>query len=497
MSASKFDAWRCAVCGYIHRGDEPPADCPVCGVSKEEFEGYQDPATEPTQVQAKRWRCTVCGYIHEGDGPPESCVLCGADQGQFEAAEEESVEAASNVAGHIVVLGGGIAGVSAAEAARKAAPQARITLLSREERYPYYRLNLTRYLAGEVVPDALPIHREEWYAEQRVELQRGVSAMRVDPAKREVELRGGDRLNYDKLILACGAHAFVPPIPGAERNGVMTLRTAGEAERILDAVKGGARVVCIGGGLLGLETAGALARQQADVTVLEGHESLMPRQLDPQAGKLLARHLGTVGVKLVMPARVKELVGEEHVSGVLLEGGDTVPADLVILATGVRSNTHLARQAGLNVKHGIVIDNRLFTSNPDILAAGDSAEHAGVLYGNWFVAQSQGSLAGTNAAGKVAEFGGVPRSHTLKVLGLDTFSIGQFVPQDGSYTCVAGEGEGTYSGFVFQDNVMVGANLMGDTRLAGAVKHAIETRADYSALLRKSPSAQDVLKQLG
>jgi len=496
MDPAQDKAWHCSVCGYVHHGGGPPEDCPVCGVSKEEFEAYEEPRTAAAKPTARRWRCTVCSYIHDGDGPPESCTLCGADRSQFEPAEDETAPAASGNTAHIVILGAGIAGVSAAESVRRCAPQARITVLSREDRLPYYRLNLTRYLAGEVDAEALPVHPEGWYAEQRIELRKGADAVRLDPGKREVELRGGEHLSFDKLVLTCGAHAFVPPIPGAQRGGVMSLRTTDEADRILAAVRSGARVVCIGGGLLGLETAGALARQKADVTVLESHSSLMPRQLNPQAGQLLAQHLSTVGVKLRMPARVKELVGGERVTGVLLEEGDTVPADLVILATGVRSNTHLARQAGLSVRQGIVVDNRLTTSHPDVLAAGDSAEHAGVLYGNWFVAQAQGSLAGMNAAGQVADFGGVPRSHTLKVLGMDTFSIGQFVPQDGSYVCVAKEGEGSYAGFVFHDNVLVGANLMGDTRLAGTVKKAIEARTDCSSLLLGSPSADEVVCRL-
>ena len=493
MAAPSSKAWRCSVCGYIHRGDAPPEECPVCGAPASDFEGYTEPGPPgAATASAKRWHCAVCHYQHESPEPPAECPLCGAARQQFEPAAEEAQAAVAGQAVRVVIVGGGIAGVSAAEALRKAAPAARITLLSKESEPPYYRLNLTRYLAGEVTRAELPLHAPGWYAEQRIELRSGAEAARLDLEGHAVVLRGDERLSFEKLILTSGAHPFVPPIPGAQREGVLSLRTAADADRILDAARAGARCVCIGGGLLGLETAGGLARRGADVTVLESFGHLMPSQLDPRAGALLARHLAKIGVKLRAAVHAKELVGDERVAGVALEEGGTVPADLVVLATGVRPNSCLARQAGLNVKKGVVVDNLLRTSHPDVLAAGDAAEHLGLLYGNWFVAQYQGSIAGMNAAGLNVEFGGVPRSHTLKVLGLDTFSIGQFLPQDGSYRAVAEEVDGKYFGFVFRDGVLVGANLVGSAALAGALKKAIETRTDFSGLLEKHPSAGEI-----
>jgi nitrite reductase (NADH) large subunit len=493
MATSSSQAWRCSVCGYIHRGDAPPEECPVCGAPASDFEGYTEPGP-PTAAPAavRRWRCTVCNYQHEGPEPPEDCPLCGAARERFEPAAEEAPAAAAGRAVRVVIVGGGIAGVSAAEALRKAAPEAAITLLSKETEPPYYRLNLTRYLAGEVTRAELPLHPAGWYDEQRIELRGGAEVARLDLEGRAVLLRGGERLPYEKLILTSGAHPFVPPVVGASREGVISLRTAADADRILEAARAGARCVCIGGGLLGLETAGGLARQGADVTVLESFGHLMPSQLDPRAGALLARRLAEIGVQLRASVHAKELVGDERVAGVALEEGGTVPADLVILATGVRPNSYLARQAGLNVKKGVVVDNLLRTSHPDVLAAGDAAEHLGLLYGNWYVAQYQGSIAGMNAAGLGVEFGGVPRSHTLKVLGLDTFSIGQFVPQDGSYRAFAEEADGRYFSLVFRDGLLVGANLVGSAALTGVVKKAIESRTDFSGLLAKRPSAGEV-----
>jgi len=484
-------SWRCSVCGYVHRGTEPPGECPVCGVPRSGFEPCAELVPPVAVAAPRRWRCVVCGYVHEGPEPPETCPVCDAPRGAFEPAAEEAAPAAASTA-RIVIVGAGIAGVAAAEAARKAAPGAPVLLLSRDAELPYYRINLTRYLAGEVRGEDLPLHPGGWYADRGIDLRRGVEVEHLDVAGRAVKLRGGESVAYDRLILAAGAHPFVPPVPGASREGVFSLRTVGDGERILAAVRPGIRVACIGGGLLGLETAGALVRRGADVTVLEGHGSLMPAQLDPRAGALLAAHLRKLGIRVRFSVHAKEMAGPDRVTGVLLEEGETVPADLVILATGVRPNSWLARQAGLEAARGVRVDSRLRTSHPDIFAAGDVAEHQGVLYGNWYVAQFQGGIAGMNAAGLDVEFGGVPRSHTLKVLGIDTFSIGQFVPADGSSRAVAGEADGKYASFVFRDGLLVGANLVGDASLAGAVKKAIEARRDCAALLAGGPSAADV-----
>jgi nitrite reductase (NADH) large subunit len=424
--------------------------------------------------------------------------VCGAGKDSFERlAKEPGASAISSKALRVVIIGASAAGLAAAEAARKAAPQAEVTLLSKEHSLPYNRINLTRYLAGEVRREELVIHPENWYRDQQIALHQGSETKFLDLQAKQVELTGGQKLSFDKLILANGAHPFVPPIPGAERKGVLSLRTLEDAEQILDWAKKGGRCVCIGGGLLSLETAGALARRGIEVTVLESFGHLMPRQLDPQAGAMLARHLETIGVKVRWAVRAKEILGTDKATGILLEENcEVLNADLVIIAAGVRSNVYLAKQAKLAVQNGVVVDNFLQSSHPDVFAAGDVAEHQGLLYGNWSVAQFQGSIAGMNAAGGQVEFGGVPRSHTLKVLGLDTFSIGRFLPQDGSFIQVAEEYDGKYCSFVFRDNKLVGANLVGSASLAMAVKKAIENKIDCSKLLGdKSASAiEDFLK---
>ncbi len=430
----------------------------------------------------KAWRCLVCGYVHRGDEPPETCPVCGAPASDFEpyaeSAAPETVETAKAV--RVVIVGAGIAGLSAAESVRKTSPDAPVTLLSQEDELPYYRLNLTRLLAGEIDEAALPIHPASWYDENRIELIRGGEVVRLDVEGRAVELADGRAIAWEKLILASGASAWVPPLAGADLDGVRVLRSVADARGLAGMVRPGLRVVCIGGGILGLETAGAFARRGAEVTLLEGHDFLMPRQLCRRAGDVLGEYVEGLGIKLRRNARTKAIVGDRRAEGVELEDGSKLDADVVVVATGVRSNTRLAKGAGLEVNQGILVDHRLAASHPDVHAAGDAAEHGGVLYGSWHAAQYQGSIAGMNAAGSSVEFGGLPRSHTLKVLGLDMTSVGRFEPADGNERAVEDESGRNYRRFVFHGTRLVGGILLGDTGLASKLSKAVEQEMVFS-----------------
>ncbi|MEI7835089.1 MAG: FAD-dependent oxidoreductase [Planctomycetota bacterium] len=496
MSEPTELAWRCGVCGYIHRGANPPENCPVCGAARSDFEPYRPPSAPPPGEPTDGWRCTNCGYVHKASGAPDECPLCGAGKGDFIPAAPATTATPARTGGTVVVVGAGIAGLSAVEALREASPKTRIVLLARESHLPYYRLNLTRYLAGQFAREELPLHPASWYDDNRVELLTGLEATGLSPQEHSLQLSDGRAISYDKLILTAGAHPFVPPLPGAALAGVHSVRTVDDADAILSALRPGVRCVCIGGGILGIETAAGLARRGAAVVLLESHPWLMPRQLNRRAGELLADFVVAAGVQLITEARTRELVGSDRVTGVSLEDGRTVPCDLVVLATGVRPNSHLARKAALEVNQGVVVDNCLATSAPDILAAGDVCEHHGVLYGNWAAAQYQGSIAGMNAAGLGVEFGGIPRSNTLKVLGVDMVSTGQFEPADGSFLVAERQADGAYFRFVLHDGLLVGAVMLGEASLAGRIKKAIESRRDFSAVLAGGATVQGVVDHL-
>lgn len=497
MSNPDSKAWLCPVCGYIHHGPEPPEMCPVCGSPKEVFEPYQTPAKPAAQSRVTRWRCLNCNYVHSGDEPPDVCPVCGAPTDCFEPLSEGEKETAqARSAGKIVIVGAGIAGLAAAEAARTSSPDAEILLIAKETSLPYYRLNLTRYLAGEINETELSVKPEDWFTENRIQLLLGDEVSKLKLDQKAVELHKGGDQAFDKLILTVGAHPFIPPFPGAQRDGVTSLRTLADAQRILQSDLKGKKCTCIGGGLLGLETAGALAQQGAKVTLLEGHGWLLPRQLNRRAGEILAGHVAGSGIELRTKARTREILGDERVRGLLLEDKRVIDTDLVVVATGIRTNSYLGRMAGLDVNQGIVVDNLLRTSHPDVFAAGDVAEHHGNIYGTWGPAQFQGSIAGMNALGANVEFGGIPRSNALKVLQLELFSVGQIEPVDGSYETIENEGDRGFFSFVFRDTHLVGAILLGDAKLASRVKKAIESKGDFSDVLLKRPTADDVLKFL-
>ena len=484
-------AWRCSVCGYIHRGAEPPELCPICGAPQNQFELWQDPTQPPPAASSQKWRCLICSYVHDSIEPPDICPVCGATANHFDPLSETAkATPEAQPGGPFVIVGGGIAGVAAVESLRQLSATSEITLVSKETELPYLRLNLTRYLAGEIGAPQLPIHPKSWYEKQNVRLLLGVEARAIRPEDQTVELSDGTVLTFERLLLAAGAHPFIPPFPGTHRQGVTTLRTVEDGDRILRAAEeDGAKCVCIGGGILGLETAAALARRGADVTLLEGHGWLLPRQLDRRAGELLADHTVTKGIKLRVRAHTREIVGNDHVRGVLLEDDTVIPADLVVIATGIRSNSHLARSAGLQVNRGVVVDDTLRTSHPAVFAAGDIAEHRGVVYGIWGPSQAQGRIAAMNMAGTATEFGGVPRSNTLKVLGLELFSIGQITSEDASFEEMQWEDNASYFRFLLRDSRLVGAILLGDTGLAARVQRAMESREDFSQFARRQGGA--------
>ena len=471
MSQDTFH--KCEVCGYVHRGAAPPETCPVCGVGPDQFVPLEVAAAPAMPPAARAWRCTVCNHVHLGDEPPDRCPVCGVGRELFEP-EEEQGDADPQHERQVVILGAGIAGLTAAEHARETAPGADITLVSGEAGLPYYRLNLTRLLAGEVSEQSLVMRDQAWFEEREIKLVHGM-ATRILPRRGLVNLDSGQELPYDRLVLATGAHAFVPPVPGAELPGVLSFRTLEDARAIVQQRRDGGACVLVGGGLLGLETAGALRRQGMEVTVVEGAPTLLPRQLARPAALLLQQHLESLGIAVRCDVRVEELYGQQQVQGVRLAGGDELPGSLVVLSTGVRPNSHLARKCGLTVETGVVVDDQMVTTDPAILAAGDVAQHRGVLFGIWPTSFAQGRVAGINAAGGEAVFPGLPPSHKLKVLDVDLYSIGEIRPEDGSYSVHEHQHDGEYRRLVCRDGKLVGAVLYGDTCLAGDVRQAVES----------------------
>ena len=366
----------------------------------------------------------------------------------------------------LVVIGNGMAaGRVLDELFEKSPGQYDVTVFGAEPRVNYNRIMLSPVLAGEKTFDEIVIHDDAWYAANDVTLRRGETVAEIDRAARVVRTASGAAEPYDRLIVATGSMPIIIPIPGAKLPGVVTFRDLDDVDAMLKAAAGGGRAVVIGGGLLGLEAAAGLAAKGMSVSVIHLMPTLMERQLDPNAGYLLQRAIESRGIEVATSANTRSIVGETHVEGVLLDDGRTLPADLVVMAVGIRPNTTLAKNAGLDVKRGVVVDDFMRTDDPDIFAVGECVEHRGACYGLVAPLYDMAKVLAGQLAGEAgAGYAGSITSTKLKVTGIDLFSAGDFSEGDDTDEVILRDpARQIYKRVVLRDNKVVGAVLYGDT----------------------------------
>jgi nitrite reductase (NADH) large subunit len=389
------------------------------------------------------------------------------------------------------IVGNGVAGVTAAQAIKRAAPSAQVHIYGAEPYAYYYRPRLWEFIAGQTDVDALYFRPQDWYAEQSLHLHLGSRVTALDPAAHRLGLADGSSAGYDRLLLATGGRAFVPPFEGTDKKGVFTLRTLDDALAIKDYAQGVSTAIVIGGGLLGLETARALLSAELAVTVIEFAPHLLPRQLDRQGAQVLRAHLEKLGLRLILTdAQTQAILGNERATGVRLKDGLVVEGELVLISTGIRSQIELAQKAGLQVGHGVVVDEQLCTSAPDVYAAGDVAEFQGRIYGIIPAAIEQARAAAANMAsdGSVLYKGTVPAT-TLKVVGVDLTCLGDAIADEDDaleneviVLRHCDEEAGTYKRLALRDGKLVGATLLGDRKSVQLFKKLITSGRDVSAL---------------
>ena len=382
-----------------------------------------------------------------------------------------------------IIIGNGVAGNAAAEAIRKHDQNGAISIFARGE-YPFYYVpGLPAFIAGEKDERSLIIHDRDWYAQHRLDLHLATGIAEILPDEMTVVTEQGERYRYDKLLIATGGTALVPPITGAELPGVVTLRTLGDAKRIKEQIPGAKGAVLIGGGLLGLEAGNGLRKAGLAVTVVEIFPRLLPRQMDVPGAAMLQRQMEQMGFSFVLGAKVKQIKQVAGGLGVELEGGEVLPGDVVLISAGVRPELALARAAGLAVDRGVKVDDQMRTGREEIYAAGDLIEHRGRFYGLWPAAQEQGRVAGAAMAGQEVSYEGTVPSSTLKVVGIDLFSAGD-IDAEGKLTAVVAKDEARniYRKLVSDGRAVVGAILLGDIRGSGEIAEAIRTRKDMAAL---------------
>lgn len=384
---------------------------------------------------------------------------------------------------HYLIIGNGVAGTTAAEAIRQKDQTGSIAIITEEDLPFYFRIRLPEYLSGDVTEDRLIAKKPQWYSDHTIDLIPQSQVTAVDSNERVVTTNNGKTFSYDRLLIATGSHSFVPPITGSALPGVFTLRNIADARAIKEHAAKTNRVVVIGGGLLGLETGQALRKLGKEVTVVEFFPRLLPRQLDDEGAARLKKIMETqLGFSFRLGARTKEITGTESASGVVLEDGETLPCEMVIISAGVRPNLDLAVSLGLTHDKGIVVNERMETSIEAIYAAGDVAEFGGQPpSGIWPTAMKQGEVAGIAMAGGTATYNGTIMANKLKVVGIDLAAIGD-IDADYRYESRITATDNTYRKIVIDQDRIIGCILLGDTADYGKLNRAINDKTELHLL---------------
>jgi nitrite reductase (NADH) large subunit len=364
----------------------------------------------------------------------------------------------------LVVVGNGMAAARLVdELAKSALGRYAIAVIGDEPRLAYNRVLLSSVLAGETASHDIELRPAAWWRDRGVTLKYGCVATEIDVGRRELKIANEESISFSRLVLATGSTPLRLNVPGAGLAGVHTFRDSRDVDLLLALAAGKKRVVVVGGGLLGLEAAYGLAKAGASVTLVHLMDRLMDRQLDAPAAELLKTLVERKGIRIWLGANTASLIGETRVQGVELTDGRRIEADAVIFAAGIRPNIALARDAGIAVNRGIVVDDHLQTAAPDIFALGECAEHRGICYGLVEPAYEQARVLAQHLAGGAAAYGGSVVATNLKVSGVSVFSAGDFVGAEGSEAIVLNDlRRGTYKKLVIADGRLTGAVLVGD-----------------------------------
>ncbi|TDP84846.1 NAD(P)H-dependent nitrite reductase large subunit [Aquabacterium commune] len=387
----------------------------------------------------------------------------------------------------LVVIGNGMAGIRTVEELLKIAPDLYdITVFGAEPHPNYNRIMLSPVLAGEQTVDDIVLNPVDWYAAHGITLHMGKPVTAVNRRQRIVTAADGTQAPYDRLLLATGSQPFVLPVPGHDLQGVVTYRDIADTNAMIEAARTHRHAVVIGGGLLGLEAANGLALRGMAVTVVHLGDWLLERQLDRESAGLLQAELGARGLRFALSAHTAACLAdaEGRVRAVQLKDGTEIPADLVVMAAGVRPDVRLATAIGLQCNRGVLVSDTLQTlTDPRIYAVGECANHRGMAYGLVAPLYEQAAV----CANHLADFGigryvGSQVSTKLKVTGIDLFSAGDFMGADGTEAIVLRDPvRGIYKKLVLKNGALVGACLYGDIHDGSAYFELIRSGASVAA----------------
>ncbi|MDW7662500.1 MAG: FAD-dependent oxidoreductase [Bacillota bacterium] len=377
----------------------------------------------------------------------------------------------------IVIIGNGAAGNAAAEEILNQNSSNDITIISNEESPVYYRPMLSEYVSEESLPKRFYLHDLNWYKENNIVLKTSSIVKQILPDAHELILDSGEELSYDALIICSGSNNFIPPMPGSTLKNVVSLRNLADAGKIKELASTSKKTVIIGGGLLGLELGWQLRKLDISVDVVEMMDRLLPRQLDLEASEIFENKVASTGIKVMKGVQTKGIVGEDSAKGVELSDGTIIDADFVIFSIGVRADTALAKEAGLKIERGIVVDDFMKTSHSDIYAAGDCAEHKGINYAIWPESVDQGKIAGLNSIGIRSVYEPVIPFNIYQGMNMRLFSIGDVGSDPGTtYDTHKVEDDNHFEKYFFVDDILVGGILLDDISKSSKLKKAMIAR---------------------
>ncbi len=428
-------------------------------------------------------KCLVCGEIF--DSSLEICPVCGVGKENFVPVESETTAYRKDTSNLYAILGNGAAGFNAAKAIRERDKTGGVYIISNEEYPSYNRPMLTKSLVAGLDADQIAIQDASWYEENNVVQILGRQVTSIDTEEKEILTEDGAKFKYTKLIYALGSECFIPPITGADKPEVVAIRKLSDTQKVTELLEKTKEAVVIGGGVLGLEAAWELKKAHCKVTVLELAPRLMGRQLDVGAGEMLKSIGEGQGIAIHTGVQISAIEGEEHVTGVRLGDGTVIPAQLVIVSCGVRSNIQIAKEAGAAVDRAVIVDSHMASSVPDIYACGDCAQYEGINYAIWPQAVEQGKTAGANAAGEELSYTTVPAALTFHGMNTALFSIGDNGGNpDLVYRTVEFKdmSRKQYEKYYFRNNRLCGVILIGDVSKMGEMTEAVERKASFGEL---------------
>ena len=399
----------------------------------------------------------------------------------------------------IVIIGAGIAGVTAAENIRKNNKDIEIVIISNENYLPYSRIKLSKYISCDINYDDLLIHKNQWYKDLNIKIILSSEVTKVLPGEKAVILCSGDRIEYTKLIFASGSRPFMPPFKGLNKTGIFSVRKLEDIINITKYIEDheAKNIVIIGGGVLGIEAAWSIKEKNSNliVGIIENASRMLSRQVDEEGSEVIKKMFDDNNINLYLGETVQDICNgcddtNDEVSYISLGNGNRVAADVVIISAGIRSNINIAKECNINVNSGIIVDKNMETNLKDIYAAGDVAEYEGHIWGLWAVATEQGRIAGLNAIGISTEYVETAPVSLLKVMGVSIFSAGEVNNKD--IFSIKYE-NGIYTKAFLKDGKLKGVVLIGDTKKGFSLKKAIDGERDFSKELDQGVNLLHIL----